>query len=100
MSNLPALAASIVHMIRNSRGDSAHNQATVVQNMIAEAMKSEVQSLKELIHHAYIHDNYRDLGISQMTTPQKKQFLAVLEELGMPESADFLKQWVEKVERE
>lgn len=36
--NLPALSAEIVHRIRNSIGDSAHNQATMVQNLIAEAM--------------------------------------------------------------
>lgn len=39
--NLPALAAEIVSRIRNSMGDSAHNQATVVQNLIAEAMEKK-----------------------------------------------------------
>lgn len=59
-----------------------------------EALKAEIQSLKQLIVHAYIHDNYRDLGIDQMETPQKKQFLAILKEFGMPESAESLKHWV------
>lgn len=60
-----------------------------------EALKAEIQSLKDLIHHAYVHDNYRDLGINQMTTPQKKQFLAILKEFGMLESAEFLQHLVD-----
>lgn len=36
--NLPALSADIVHRVLNSKGDSAHNLVTVVQNLIQEAM--------------------------------------------------------------
>lgn len=123
--SLPALAAAIVHALRNSMGDSAHNQATMVQGMIQEAMDSvrvvdpenhpimenvkfvpspeseqlkymrewgsrcqdEMQKqaaaameLRDLIHHGYIHSTYRDFGFMQMTTPQKKLFIALLNE--------------------
>ena len=118
MSNLPVLAAAIVQAIRNSRGDSNHNLATVVQGMIAEAIEPELSQLKymrewgsrcqdemqkqaaaamelrDLIHHIYIHDNYLDCGFMQMATPQKKLFVSVLEERGMTEAAERLKRGI------
>ncbi len=46
--NLPALSAAIVSAILNSRGDSNHNLATTVQNMIAEAVKHRNPSDPEM----------------------------------------------------
>lgn len=39
--NLPALSAEIVKRVQDSEGDSNHNIATVVQNLIAEAIKND-----------------------------------------------------------
>lgn len=62
--------------------------------MTIDELQSESWKLKSLLHHAYIHSNYRDCGFLQMTTEQKKLFVKLLEEWDHPAAAERLKEFI------
>ena len=64
------------------------------RNSIIEAQSQEINSLKQLIHHIYIHSAYKDCGFIQMDTPQRKLFVSLLKQVGMNECAERLKEFI------
>ena len=56
--------------------------------------KDREDKLRDLLHHAYIHSNYDDLGFKQMTTDQKRLLVSVLRESDMTECANRLEKGI------
>lgn len=93
--------------------DSPMNQSVMVENLIREAHpdiptadaeiwraacnKSEAErdELKALLLHIFIHSGYGDCGFHQMTTPQKRRFVALLREGEQTETAARLEGWID-----
>lgn len=54
------------------------------------------KTVLDIIGHAYIHSNYRDCGFMQMTTQQKKCFVAILRNRELESVADTLEMLIDK----
>lgn len=66
-------AANIIRSL-----DDAAMKPVMGVPMALEAAADEIEALRELIVHCWIHSGYRDCGFDQMTTEQKQFYRAVV----------------------